>query len=263
FDTWRAAFRHLTTDAGRDRDGDGTPEMPSLADADLVILSAASDASMWVTFAADRLAAELRAIAGPEVEVRFMIDGLFPPMLDNEARYHADAPEDFDGLEDDDGCPEVDADGDGIADVDDRCKTRPETRNGVADDDGCPDSDLVTFTDGGFETLKPIHFEFDSAIIKPESYPVVRAVAEALRAHGHIRRMEIGGHTDSRGSAAYNLALSRRRAAAVRQFLVDEGIAADRLESEGYGETRPLDDRKTDAAHARNRRVEFLILDDR
>ncbi|MBZ0232881.1 MAG: OmpA family protein, partial [Deltaproteobacteria bacterium] len=174
-----------------------------------------------------------------------------------------DAPEDFDGLEDDDGCPEVDADGDGIADVDDRCKTRPETRNGVADDDGCPDSDLVTFTDGGFETLKPIHFEFDSAIIKPESYPVVRAVAEALRAHGHIRRMEIGGHTDSRGSAAYNLALSRRRAAAVRQFLVDEGIAADRLESEGYGETRPLDDRKTDAAHARNRRVEFLILDDR
>ncbi len=169
--------------------------------------------------------------------------------------------EDPDGIEDDDGCPETDADHDGILDHLDRCPTRAETRNGVADDDGCPDTDLITFTDGGFETLQPIHFEFDSAVIEPASYPVVRAVAEALRAHGHIRRMEIGGHTDSRGSAAYNLRLSRARAAAVRRFLVDEGIDPRRLESEGYGESRPLDDRDTAAAWAKNRRVEFLILD--
>jgi outer membrane protein OmpA-like peptidoglycan-associated protein len=174
-----------------------------------------------------------------------------------------DEAEDLDGLEDTDGCPETDVDGDRIADVDDKCKTKPETRNGIEDDDGCPDNDLITFTDGGFETLKPIHFEFDSAIIKPESYPVVRAVAEALRAHAHIQRMEIGGHTDSRGSAAYNLKLSRDRAAAVKKFLVDDGIDADRLESEGYGETRPIIDRRTEAAYAANRRVEFLILDDR
>ena len=172
-----------------------------------------------------------------------------------------DDPEDFDRLEDEDGCPEDDVDGDKIADVDDRCPTKPETRNGVADDDGCPDNDLITFTGGGFETLKPIHFEFDSSVIKPESYPVVRAVAEALRAHAHIRRMEVGGHTDSRGSAAYNLALSRARAAAVRDFLVGEGVDADRLQSEGYGETRPLLDRATEAAYAQNRRVEFLIID--
>jgi outer membrane protein OmpA-like peptidoglycan-associated protein len=171
--------------------------------------------------------------------------------------------EDFDGLDDADGCPETDADGDQIADVDDRCPTKAETRNGVEDDDGCPDNDLITFTDGGFETLKPIHFEFDSAVIKPESYPVVRAVAEALRTHAHIRRMEIGGHTDSRGSAAYNLTLSRERAAAVKAFLVDDGVDEHRLESEGYGETRPLLDRRTEAAYAQNRRVEFLILDAR
>lgn len=171
--------------------------------------------------------------------------------------------EDFDDLEDTDGCPETDVDGDRISDVDDKCKTKPETRNGVEDYDGCPDNDLITFTDGGFETLKPIHFEFDSAVIKEESYPVVRAVAEALRQHAHIERMEIGGHTDSRGSAAYNLKLSRERAAAVKKFLVDDGIDPDRLESEGYGETRPLLDRHTEAAYAQNRRVEFLILDPR
>ncbi len=158
---------------------------------------------------------------------------------------------------------DLDRDGDGILDMNDLCEDDPEDFDGLEDDDGCPDNDLIAFTDGGFETLKPIHFEFDSAVIKSESFPVVRAVAEALRAHGHIRRMEIGGHTDSRGSAAYNLALSRRRAAAVKQFLVDEGIDPERLESEGYGETRPILDRRTEEAYAKNRRVEFLILDGR
>lgn len=171
--------------------------------------------------------------------------------------------EDFDHIEDTDGCPETDVDGDKISDADDKCVTKPETYNHIADDDGCPDNDMITFTDGGFETLKPIHFEFDSAIIKPESYPVVRAIADALRQHGQIKKMEVSGHTDSRGSAAYNLDLSRKRAAAVKQFLVDDGIDPARLESEGYGETRPIIDRHTEAAYAKNRRVEFLILDDR
>jgi outer membrane protein OmpA-like peptidoglycan-associated protein len=172
-------------------------------------------------------------------------------------------PEDFDGLDDADGCPETDLDGDGIDDIDDKCKTKPETRNGVEDFDGCPDNDMITFTEGGFETLKPIHFEFDSAVIKPESFPVVQAVADALQLHAQIRKMEIGGHTDSRGSAAYNLDLSRRRAAAVKQFLIDAGVEPSRIESEGYGETRPILDRRSEEAYARNRRVEFLILDDR
>ncbi|MBX7193896.1 MAG: hypothetical protein K1X94_17720 [Sandaracinaceae bacterium] len=98
FDTWRATLWHMTTMAGRDRDGDGAPELPSLADARLVILSASSDASNWVTLAADRLAAELRAIAGPDVEVRLMVDGMFPPMLDSAGRYAVGAPPSFDML---------------------------------------------------------------------------------------------------------------------------------------------------------------------
>lgn len=173
----------------------------------------------------------------------------------------AEVAEDADGVEDDDGCPEDDADGDRIADVDDRCKLKPENVNGVADHDGCPDNDLITFTDGAFEILKPIHFEFDSAVIKEESFPVLGAVADALRTHRQIRRMEIGGHTDSRGSDTYNHALSQRRADAVRAYLIGAGIEPERIEAEGYGESRPLDLRRTQAAHDKNRRVEFLILD--
>ncbi len=96
--TWVAAFHHMTTLEGRDRDGDGVPEIPSLADARLVILAAASDASSWLTYSADAFTDELRAIAGPDVEVRIMIDGLFGPSLDNEARYHPEVPAGFNML---------------------------------------------------------------------------------------------------------------------------------------------------------------------
>ncbi len=99
--TWRATLRHLTTLAGRDRDGDGVAELPSLADATQVVLAGSSDASTWLVFAGDRLADELRAIAGPDVDVRIMIDGSFGTMLDNEGRYHPDAPADFDMFHDD------------------------------------------------------------------------------------------------------------------------------------------------------------------
>ena len=93
--TWRSAFHTMTTVDGRDLDGDGTPDMPSLADATTIVLSGSSDASLWVVMAADRLAEELRAIAGADVDVRIAVDGNFPAMLDNEGRYHPDAPADF------------------------------------------------------------------------------------------------------------------------------------------------------------------------
>lgn len=96
FDTWRALLRSLATDEGRNLDGDPELELPSIADAEQVLLAGSSDASAWVVFAGDRLAEELRAIAGPDVDVRILIDGLFEPGLDSAGRYHADAPADFD-----------------------------------------------------------------------------------------------------------------------------------------------------------------------
>ncbi len=96
FDTWRALLRSLATDEGRNLDDDPELELPSLADADRVLLAGSSDASAWLVYAADRLADELRAIAGPEVDVRILIDGYFEPGLDSAGRYHADAPAGFD-----------------------------------------------------------------------------------------------------------------------------------------------------------------------
>ncbi|MBI4952140.1 MAG: hypothetical protein HY908_08905 [Myxococcales bacterium] len=95
FATWTALFNSLATEAGRDRDGDGTPDVPSFADATQVLLVGASDASVWLTYAADRLAAEVRAVAGASVDVRIMIDGFFEPALDSAGRYHAAAPANF------------------------------------------------------------------------------------------------------------------------------------------------------------------------
>ena len=82
----------------------------------------------------------------------------------------------------------------------------------------------------------------------------------ALNDHPDIRLVEIAGHTDEQGDEAYNLDLSTRRAAAVLRYLTGKGIDPQRLESQGYGESDPKDPRHTQAAYAKNRRVEFLIL---
>jgi outer membrane protein OmpA-like peptidoglycan-associated protein len=82
-----------------------------------------------------------------------------------------------------------------------------------------------------------------------------------LKANPDIKRMRIEGHTDNRGNADMNLDLSKRRAASVRQWLVDHGVESERLESEGYGLTRPIASNDTDEGRALNRRVEFKILE--
>jgi len=110
----------------------------------------------------------------------------------------------------------------------------------------------------------PIHFEYNSAVISPVSRQQLATVAAALDSEA-LRgdRVRIEGHTDSRGSDAYNLSLSERRAQAVRAYLIDElGIAPGRLVARGYGESRPLPDvsEDTDSGRAANRRVEFVNM---
>lgn len=169
-------------------------------------------------------------------------------------------PEDKDDWEDEDGCPDPDNDKDRILDVDDACPNEPETYNGVDDEDGCPDRGRVVVTDTKIEILDKIYFEYNKDIIKSESYPILDAIVATLQGNPDIQLIEIQGHTDERGSDSYNLDLSDRRAAAVRKYLIDHGIDADRLQSQGYGETQPLDPRSNEAAWAKNRRVEFLII---
>ncbi|MBE7453379.1 MAG: OmpA family protein [Kofleriaceae bacterium] len=169
-------------------------------------------------------------------------------------------PEDKDGWEDEDGCPDPDNDGDKILDVDDRCPNEPETKNGFEDEDGCPDRGRVVVTDTKIEILDKVYFEYNKAIIKSESYPILDAVAATLEGNPDIQLVEVQGHTDERGNDAYNLDLSDKRAKAVVKYLVDKGIEQRRLQGQGYGETQPIDRKSNEAAWAKNRRVEFLIL---
>ncbi len=102
-----------------------------------------------------------------------------------------------------------------------------------------------------------IYFDFNSATIRAESESVLQQIAQVLHDHPDWK-LQVAGHTDNIGDAAFNLGLSQRRAAAVKDALVSRyGIAADRLTTVGFGATRPVDTNSTLAGRARNRRVEL------
>lgn len=109
--------------------------------------------------------------------------------------------------------------------------------------------------------LEKVHFETAKAVIKPESFGLLNEVADTILNNPDLGRVEVAGHTDSRGSDAYNLKLSQDRAEAVQDYLVRQGVPADQLVAVGYGETRPIDTNKTDAGREANRRVEFNLID--
>ena len=105
-----------------------------------------------------------------------------------------------------------------------------------------------------------VDFENDSAKLLPSSTPLLDEVVSVMKDHPEIEHVRVGGHTDSNGNKAHNLKLSDERAASVKQYLVDHGIAPERLASKGYGEKRPIADNKTDEGRAKNRRVDIHIL---
>lgn len=109
----------------------------------------------------------------------------------------------------------------------------------------------ITFSD-------EVMFDFDSATIRPGFRETLRKVADVLRDYPQSEAT-IVGHTDSVGSAEYNLELSRRRAEAVRQALIDEGVPPERLRAEGRGEAEPRADNATEAGRQLNRRVEIYV----
>jgi outer membrane protein OmpA-like peptidoglycan-associated protein len=109
--------------------------------------------------------------------------------------------------------------------------------------------------------LLPANVEFDGARIEPASYPVLDEVVAVLRAHPEITGVRIEGHTDDAGSPDDDLTLSGARAAAVQDYFVQRGLDPGRFLVAGYGSSRPLDRSGTDAARARNRRIELVITD--
>jgi OOP family OmpA-OmpF porin len=169
-------------------------------------------------------------------------------------------PEDKDGFEDQDGCPDPDNDKDRILDKDDKCPNEPETYNGFEDEDGCPDKGRVILHKGNLEILDKIYFETDKAIIKPISFPILDAVAATMKGNPQILLIEVQGHADERGSDDHNMRLTEDRAASVKQYLIEHGVEGDRLQSHGYGETKPICKQHDEACWSKNRRVEFVIL---
>ena len=286
-----------------------------------------------------------RAPADPLVEEVAEVDSDGDGLLDSVDRCPTE-PEDMDGFEDSDGCPDADNDSDGVLDVDDRCPLEP----GIADNDGCPDPDTdgdgildsvdqcddqaedvdefededgcpdpdndddgvldtadgcpmeagpvanngcpdadrdgdgivdrldncpdeagtesnhgcrerqqVIIREDRLEILDKVFFATNRARIRSKSHRLLRNVAAVLNNHPEITLVRIEGHTDSQGADDYNMELSQKRAEAVRDFLVEEGVTTGRLVARGFGETRPIEDNGSRDGRAANRRVEFNL----
>jgi len=124
---------------------------------------------------------------------------------------------------------------------------------------GAPDTRSKLITEGRFSTTG-IYFNSGSAVIKPESYGVLKSIAAVLQENPDVS-VRIIGHTDSDGSDDLNLRLSKERANAVKRALQTEfGIDADRMETDGKGESEPVGDNATPEGKAQNRRGEFIKL---
>ncbi len=169
-------------------------------------------------------------------------------------------PEDKDEFEDENGCPDPDNDNDGFLDLNDECPNDAEVINGVQDYDGCPDEGLITMIDDRIILDERVLFDFERARIKTKAKPVLQAIVTLQQQHPEWISVRVEGHADARGNAEFNQELSERRAENVRESLVELGIPAELINFVGYGATRLRDMRENEEAHQRNRRVEFVVV---
>jgi outer membrane protein OmpA-like peptidoglycan-associated protein len=152
------------------------------------------------------------------------------------------------------GCPWPDRDGDKVLDKDDKC---PDVAGTIANN-GCPEvSDEVVKRLNDY--AKTILFNSGKSTFQQQTYPVLQSIAAILKEYPSSK-FSIEGHTDSDGKDAANQKLSEDRAAAVRNYLVENGVATERLTSVGFGESKPIDTNKTKAGKANNRRVEVKLV---
>ena len=159
------------------------------------------------------------------------------------------------------GCP-MDSDKDGVFDGLDRCANTPSGAR--VDKDGCPievSEKETELLDTGKITVRDINFETAKWNILPESYRVLDEIGNILVQWPELR-IEIGGHADARGSDSYNLDLSQKRAQAVLEYLTAKfpAINASQYTARGYGESKPVATNATVEGMAKNRRVEFTVL---
>jgi outer membrane protein OmpA-like peptidoglycan-associated protein len=174
------------------------------------------------------------------------------------------------------GCPELpdDTDGDAVLDRFDACPREPGEPSPERARHGCPkpvskpapaepppppppppaklEAEQITISE-------QVQFETGTAVLRPESEPLLRAVAEILSGHPELELIEVQGHTDDTGPADLNRRLAQDRAESVVRWLVEHRIEAARLSARGYGPDRPIASNEAEDGRARNRRVEFHI----
>lgn len=151
------------------------------------------------------------------------------------------------------GCPWPDRDGDGVLDKDDQCPDKVGTKA----NNGCPEvTEAVKTALNNY--AKTILFDTGKSSIKVESEKVLGDIVAILQEYPNAK-FTVEGHTDSVGSDANNMKLSKARAAAVMQYLIENGVGSSRLSSEGYGEEKPIASNNTKSGRAVNRRVEINL----
>jgi OOP family OmpA-OmpF porin len=122
-----------------------------------------------------------------------------------------------------------------------------------------PPQKQVKIRDNRIEIGEKIQFALAKSEILPVSFAILDELAKVIKEHPNVQKLSIEGHASDEGDDKYNLVLSKARAEAVRQYLVAKGVAADRLSSAGFGESKPLVANDSEAGREKNRRVEFHI----
>ena len=146
-------------------------------------------------------------------------------------------------------CADLDDDGDGVNNCDDKCPATPAGT--IVGPDGCPVPVTID--------LRGVNFDFDKSTLRPDAVAILNEAVEILKKYPELR-VEVAGHTDSTGPENYNQGLSERRARAVYEFLTSNGISASRLSGPvGFGELRPIDTNDPREGRARNRRTELNV----
>jgi outer membrane protein OmpA-like peptidoglycan-associated protein len=157
------------------------------------------------------------------------------------------------------GAATGDTDGDGIPDAKDECPDVAEERGG--DGDGCPDAPRIAIEDGMIEIQGKIVFALGSAVLAPQNAKLLELLATLLNENDNIKHVQVEGHTDTTGDDTFNNQLSLERAQTVVRALIQRGVKPERLSAKGLGTSQPQASNATPAGRARNRRVEFRVIE--
>lgn len=248
-----------------DSDGDGTPDYMEDDDSDGVINYNDMCPNTLKGYPVNEEGCDKDSDADGIVDGREMEIGTDPNQTDTDG----DGLSDYDEIYKYKTDPiKADSDGDGLSDYDEIFKYKTNPLKLDTDGDGYKDGEeiLIYKSDPSiygdvykelFET-KMIHFDFNSFKIRKDAKPVLDEIVEFMLKYAEAHLI-IKGHTCSIGPDNYNMKLSLKRAEAAKKYLVKKGIPEDKISTEGFGETKPIDDNKTAKGRANNRRAEFNV----